>query len=245
MLCLVVVCSLVGECPSGSLAIALIPPSVAHREVEQSVHLGLLARCSRSLERTCGRIEPDVNTGDQSLGDNHVVVLEENDLAQELWHARNLDDAANQVLTCAIGRMGLAGIDELDGELLVVDNLGQAVQVVEQQIGALVSSKAAGKADEQCVGVDLVDNRHDASGVALLLEPIGGEVALDKVDELVLELHAQVPDGLVRHAVDGSPGGQLVLMVEIVSPEGLCIELLPLAGGPGGHVHTVGDIAHV
>ena len=45
--------ALLGESPAGFLVetVAFIPPAVEHREVEHTVHLGLLARCTRSLER--------------------------------------------------------------------------------------------------------------------------------------------------------------------------------------------------
>ena len=41
--------------------------------------------------------------------------------------------------------MSFAGEYELYGELLVVDDLGQTVEVGEEQVGALIGGEAAGK----------------------------------------------------------------------------------------------------
>ncbi len=57
--------------------------------------------------------------------------------------------------------MGFAGEDELYRELLVVDDLRQTLQVGEEKMSALVGGEAAGKADNQCVGIDFVDNLHN------------------------------------------------------------------------------------
>ena len=57
--------------------------------------------------------------------------------------------------------MSLAGKEELHGVVGVVDNLGQTVEVGEEQVGTLVGGKATGKANEQRVGVDLVEQAHN------------------------------------------------------------------------------------
>ena len=117
------------QCPSRALAIALVPPSVEHREVEQAIHLGLLATGSRCLEWACGSIEPDVNTSDKTLRHCHVVVLKEYNLAQELRHLRNLNNALNQVFTGTVGRMRFTCKDKLNREFLIIDNAREAVKV--------------------------------------------------------------------------------------------------------------------
>ena len=247
LLGLVGVGTLVGEGPSGLLveAVAFVPPAVEDAEVEHAVHLGLLARCAGGLEGTCGGVEPNVNAGNEALGDNHVVVLQEDDLAQELGHARDFDDALDEALAGAVGGVGLAREDELHGELLVVDDACETVKVGEEEVCALVGCEAACETDDEGVGVNLLDDVHHLAGVALVGEPLGLEVALDKVDELVLEGHAHVPDLLVRDLEDVVPGLGVALVVEDVLAEFLLVEGLPLAGGPGGHVHAVGDVADV
>ena len=62
LILLVLVGALLGKCPSSTLAITLQPPTILHREVDDTVHLCLFARGTRSLHRTCRGIHPDVNT---------------------------------------------------------------------------------------------------------------------------------------------------------------------------------------
>ena len=54
----------------------------------------------------------------------------------------------------------------------VVHNLGQTVEVGEEQVGALVGGEAAAEADHQGVGRDALDDGHHLGGVALVAEPL-------------------------------------------------------------------------
>ena len=141
--------------------------------------------------------------------------------------------------------MCLAGEDELHGITLIVDNLAQPLQVVEQQISTLIGGKAAGKTDEQGIGIDFVHDAGDARGIALVLEPTLLEIALDETDELLLQGHAHLPDFLVRDIHQGGPSGLQFLMVEEVVGQHLAVEHLPFTGCPGGHVHAIGNVAHM
>ena len=62
LIALILLGTLLGKCPSGTLAIALQPPAILHGEVDNTVHLCLFARGAGSLHRTCRRVHPDVNT---------------------------------------------------------------------------------------------------------------------------------------------------------------------------------------
>ena len=42
LILLILVGALLGECPSGSLTIALQPPAILHTEVDDTIHFGLL-----------------------------------------------------------------------------------------------------------------------------------------------------------------------------------------------------------
>ena len=57
------------------------------------------------------------------------------------------------------------------GVLLVIDDLGQTVEVGKQQMGALVGGEPAGETDYEGVGVDLVEHLHNLAGITLILEP--------------------------------------------------------------------------
>lgn len=61
----------------------------------------------------------------------------------------------DQALSATIGRVGFTGEYELDRILFVVYDLGQTVQICEQQVGTFVSCETAAETDQQGVRVDL------------------------------------------------------------------------------------------
>src|SRR6185436_15837925 len=124
---------------------------------------GLHARGPRRLQRAAWVVQPDVDALDQEPPDPHVVVLEDEDPSAELPRARALEDLLDDALTGAVRRMRLAGEDQLDGPLLVPQEAGEPVDVVEDQAGALVGREAPGEADRQDVrvqgGLELGEDR--------------------------------------------------------------------------------------
>ena len=224
--------ALVGKSPACALLVTLVPPAVENGEVQGTIHDSLLARRTGCLQRTCWGVHPDIAARNEALGNIHVVVLDKDNLAHELRHARNLDDATNQTLATTVGRMSLAGKDELNGTLGIVDNLSQTVEVGEEQVCTLVGSKTTGKADGESLGIEGIDCLDNLGRVLLLLAKVVGYLLLDEVEELGLEALADLPDLLVISLVDLLPHLVLCLRLVVTGTEQLLIELLPLAGSP-------------
>ena len=88
------------------------------------------------------------------LGDPHVVVLEDEDAAAELRRAAAGEDRLDHLLAGPVGRVGLAGEDELDRPVGVVDEAGEPVHVGEEERGPLVGGEAAGEADRQDLRIE-------------------------------------------------------------------------------------------
>ncbi len=65
-------------------------------------------------------------------------------------------DLANQLLAGLVGRMRLAGEDDLDRPLRIVDHRRQSIQIAHDQVGPLVGGKSSGEADRQNVRVEQV-----------------------------------------------------------------------------------------
>ena len=237
--------ALVGERPSCTGTITFIPPSVEHGEVDHTVHECLFARCAGGFEGAGGGVHPDVDTAHEAARQLHVVVVEEDDFTDELGAHRDVVNLLDKTLPGPIGGVSLSGEEELDGIVGVVDNLGQTVEVRKEEVGTLIGGKTAGETDDKRVGVDFVEERHDASRVALVLEPIVAEAVADVVDELLLEGNAGFPHFLIRHLVDVFPQALVALVLEEVGAEVLLVDGLPLAGTPRRVVHTVGDVTHV
>ena len=60
-------------------------------------------------------VEPDVDALHQVAGDVDVVVFDEDDAAGEARIVAQVGDLLDQLLAGLVGRMGLAGEDELHG----------------------------------------------------------------------------------------------------------------------------------
>ena len=73
------------------------------------------------------------------------------------------EDLLDHLLAGAVGRVGLAGEDDLDRTLLVPQQLRQPLDVGEEQAGPLVRREAAGKADRQDLRVERRLREHRAT----------------------------------------------------------------------------------
>ena len=100
--------------PAVVLLVALVPPAVEHADVEDAVLGGLHAGRPRRLERPARVVEPDVDALHEEARDAHVVVLEDEHAAAQLRRARALEDLLDHPLAGPVGRVRLAGEDDLD-----------------------------------------------------------------------------------------------------------------------------------
>ena len=141
--------------------------------------------------------------------------------------------------------MGFSREEEEHGTLGIVHNLGQAVDVGEEQMGALVGGETTTETNHQRVGRDALQQRHDTCRVALVAQPRLAELLADVVDELLLQCHTRFPDFGIGHLLNGVPNGFVALVEYKARIEIFVIDETPFRGRPGGQVHAVGDVAHV
>lgn len=100
----------------------------------------------------CSARYPHLKRGDVPTACHN---FQEDNLAQELRTTGNLDDSLNQALAGTIVRVSLTGKEELYRIVGVVHNLGQTVEVGEQQVCTLVGSETASETYQQSVRIDL------------------------------------------------------------------------------------------
>ena len=67
--------------------------------------------------------------------------------------------------------MGFACEDDLYGHVGAVDDIQQAVNIGEDEVGAFVCGETARKANGQCIGVDEHARRNDLHGMVAALSP--------------------------------------------------------------------------
>ena len=83
-----------------------------------------------------------------------VVVVDEGDAAAEHRIDGAAVDLLEVVLAGLVGRMRLAGEDDLHRPARGVQDAHQPLGVVEDQLGPLVAGEAAGEADRQRVRIE-------------------------------------------------------------------------------------------
>ena len=210
-----------------------------------AVHHSLLAAGAGGL-LTAGRVvHPDVHALYQHLCQSDVVVGYEHNLAYELGQFGNLHDALDKVASGLVGGVSLACKQELHGALGVVHNLGQAVQILEEQERTLVGCKAAGETNCEHIAAQ---GRFDLDNLAgrIVRGGLGvGENPLHVVNKALAQHAADAPDIFVGNLVDAAEARFVVVVGGESLAEYLGVDGLPFGRGPGGVVDTVGHIAHV
>src|SRR5215203_4850787 len=149
--------------------VTLGPPAVADADVDGAVHRRLHAAGAAGLERLAWRVQPDVAALDEIVRHVQVVVIDEGDTATEGGVTGVAVDALQDALAAVVGRMGLAGEDDLHRPPRVVEDAGQPLRIAEHQLGPLVGREAAREADGQDVRRQQRAADHDAAGADALL----------------------------------------------------------------------------
>ena len=115
-----------------------------------------------------------------------------------------VDDLLHDVDALAVRGMGFAREEQGHGTIRGIQDAVEAVNVGEEQVGALIGREAPAEADEQGVRRELRDGRFAVLAAhAELLVELGKPVAQD-VEQIGLHGLPGAPDDLVRD------GGELV-----------------------------------
>src|SRR5690606_27709616 len=111
---------------------------------------------ARRFQWASGVVEPDVDPARKGAADGHVVVLDEEDLANEALILREPVDLLDEPLALLVGRVCLAREHQLDGSVLVTEDRRQAVEIAEDQGRAFVHREASGEPDSQRLVIEEV-----------------------------------------------------------------------------------------
>ena len=155
----------------------------------------------------------------------HVVVLEERDPPLELGVAGELVDALEHFLARVVGRVRLAGEDDLHRAPRVHQQAPQPLEVAEDQVGALVGGEAAGEPDGERVGIE---QRPGADHLRRFLEARGeapARLLADPGGEHLLEAQVRRPELAVVEGEHLVPEAGLVEPVAPVAAEVLVEQL--------------------
>ena len=146
------------------------------------------------------------------------------------------------VLAGAVVRVRLAREHELDGQLRIVDETGEALDLAEHEVRALVGGEAPREANGQ---------RVETQGPPAVRYLVGGFTARRgriprpaprKPDELCLERLMRLPQLPIVHAIDVFPTCGFRAAPRPIGSEVPIVEAVHLRREPGGHMDAVGDV---
>ena len=227
-----------GDRPAVLAVEPLVPPAVEDGEVERSVEGRIHARGAAGLERAKGVVQPHVAPRVEVPGHGDVVVRQEDDAVADLGVVGEAHHLLDELLARLVGRVGLAGDDELHRPLGVVQQRLEPLGVAEHEGEALVGRHASGEADGQHVRVE---DRLGPAQLGLRGAAVAPAVA-QPASGLGHEVGAQLALGRPHLAAgDGADLVPLLGDVEVAAAEVLAGQPEDPVVDPGGGVHAVGD----
>ena len=143
-----------GNSPAVAPIVTLGPPPVQRAELRYAVQCRLHAARAACLERRPRHIQPDIHALDQTVGEMHVVVLDERDPALEARLPRMGVHALEHLLPGLVARVGLAGEHDLHRAPGIHQQPLQPLGVPEDQVGPLVGREPPAKADREGVRIE-------------------------------------------------------------------------------------------
>src|SRR5690554_7208504 len=84
--------------------------------------------------------------------DIHFVVGQEDDAPLEFRVGGQVHNLLDKRLAILIGRMSFAGVDDLNGAIRVANQPLEALQVIHDEVGALIGGESSSEADGQRLG---------------------------------------------------------------------------------------------
>ena len=149
------------------------------------------------------------------------------------------------VLADVVGRMRLAGEDDLHRPAGGVQDPREPIGVVEDQLGPLVAGEAAREADRQRVGIEQRAGGDDARDADVLFGPALARALADEGEQVAPQRLRARPQLLVGDREHAVPERRVVVAIDASRRRGARrTDRASSADDPRRHVHAVGDGAH-
>ena len=157
--------------------------------VERRLHAARAAR----LERLARVVQPDVAALHEEMRDVQVVVVDERDAAAEQRIERASVDALQMMLADVVGRVRLAGEDDLHRPARGVEDPREPFGVVEHELRPLVAGEAAREADRQRSGSSSVPAATTRGDADVLFGPALARALADEREQVAPQRLADTP----------------------------------------------------
>ena len=173
------------------------------------------------------------------MSDVQVVVVYEGHSPAECGIECPLVHTLQMMLARVVGRVSLAGEDQLDRSLGRVENATQPLRVGEDELRAFIVGEPSREADGQCVRVEQRAGGQDPAGADPLAGPPLARALADEVEEIAPQLLPHPPELRVRNLEHPVPD-RVVPLVSPVRAQVLVEQQRQPVGHPRAHVDAVG-----
>ncbi len=225
----------------------LAPPAIQDADVQRPVEPGFLTRGATRLHGVFRIVEPDIHAGDQFAPQRQVVVFDEEQLAFELGLFRIVADDADQILAGPILGVCLAGEEQHDGAIGLVQDACKPDRIAEHQRCTLVGRETAGEAQDQrrmTVGRQMRQQTLDVGFTHVIAPILAAQHFARIVQQAGLDVLAQTPEGLIGDGLDVIGPEPAVGHVFTPAPRAGIEQHHPFTGQEGHYMHPIGDIAN-
>ena len=171
------------------------------------------------------------------MRDVQVVVVDERHAPAKQRIERAPVDPLQMMLAHIVGRMRLAGKDNLHRPADAVENARQTIRVVKDQLGPLVAGEAPREPNRQRVGIEQRARGDDAGNRDVLFGPPLPRALAYEREQISPQRLAHGPQFAIGNREDGVPERRLVMAIEPVGAKVSGEQRRQIARDPRRHVH--------
>src|SRR5882672_3499287 len=223
--------------------VGLSPPAIEDRKIQSAIQDNFLTAGARCFQGTAGIVQPDIDALHEIAPDIDVIVFDKDELVGKQAVAHEFGDLLQYFFARLVVGMGLTSKDELHRAFGIVHHGGEALEIGEDQVGALVGGEAAGKSDGQRVWTEhLAESRQNLARFEAALGLFDGAAA-DELEKLGLQAEMCLPEFAVVDVLNALPNFGVAAVLVPVGAEVAVVEPEHLRGQPGWNVNSIGDVS--
>ncbi len=173
----------------------------------------------------------------------HFVVFQKRNATAEFVVMAEVQYLVNEVSPRFIGRVGLAGEDELDRPPAVLEERLQPFQVSEEQGRPFVRREPPSEANGQSLGIQERAACDHLRGLKMSMHPADPGSFSDEPHQFPLHRLSDCPQLVVGHVHHPLPHGRIIAGVGPARAERLAVQMVQLRRDPRRRMNAVGHAA--
>ena len=159
-------------CPTGTdrksilSVVGLSPPTIQNRTVQSAIQNYLLSTGARSFQRPSRVIEPHIDALYQNTSHLDRVILKNKHPSSEWLFSGQLENMLQNLLASIISRVSFPCKNELQRAICICDQLGQEIQIFQDQVRSLIRRKTS--CESNCQGLWIKQAFHVGNDLSTL-----------------------------------------------------------------------------